>query len=93
MSESAGLLNADKRSVEPSLASPLLRTIAVVVIILSVATVLCVVIFGAVVVARVGDVREAQEHLNEAAIQLPARYHVPYTAMTPAKDQGRRGTW
>jgi hypothetical protein len=91
MSEGASLLTNEKRG---EAASPLLRTVAIVVVILSVGTVFFTVAFGAIVLTRVGAVRDAQDQelLVGPATPLPARYHVPYTSMTPAKDQGRRGT-
>lgn len=92
MSENQQLL-INEDSPKGSQANSTLKTLKIVTCIVSALTLVVVIILGSVVLSKSVDTNKAAKNIVDPTTEtLPESFVVPYTARTPAKDQGHRGT-
>lgn len=92
MSENQSLLiNGDSQKTSNKMS--LMKTLKVVTCIISVLTLIVVVVLSSVILSKSVDTSKIANAIVDPATEaLPESFVVPYTARTPTKDQGHRGT-
>lgn len=93
MSETDRLLINGESSRTSSNSMSLMKTLKIVTCIISVLTLVVMVILSSVVLSKTVDTKKIANRIVDPATEtLPETFVVPYTARTPTKDQGKRGT-